>query len=470
MPVETFIGWRYLFRRDHGRWIWLAFALAIAAFVASGLAFLHLSGPAAHLGPGAAAPVAPVVGIILSGLAIVVCGLLLFFSVFTTVSVTGVMIGVSALLVVLGVTSGFQEQFKEKVLGVNAHVIVMKWGPDFSDYPELTRKLLALPGVTGAEPFVFNEMQAARGTAQAGVLLKGIDPEASLGVLDVGRQMVEGSVGALKSREPGILIGKELAHKLRAHLGDTVKLLSPLSAIDTAFLGKGQNLPRSGDFKVVGIFDAGFHEYDVRMVYLKLADAQRLVGRGDVVSGLELKLSDPDRAAPFARKLEKTLAEPNVGYHIIDWEELNHNLFTALRLQKVIISLFLTFIIVVAAFNIVASLTMIVLSKRKEIAILKSMGATSGAVAGLFQVTGLTIGAFGVCAGIGFGLLLCAVAARYGYPLDPKIYLISKLPVHVRALEVVLTAGVTLLICLLATIYPCVRAFDLKPVEGLRYE
>src|SRR5262249_45954566 len=196
--------------------------------------------------------------------------------------------------------------------------------------------------------------------------------------------------------------------------------------------------------------------------------------------GVEIKLHDPDQAKAFASQLEHSLRAGctadsddrvcRASYRIIDWEELNHNLFTAIKVQKFIVSLFLTFIVIVAAFNIVASLTMVVLSKRKEIAILKSMGASSGGVGRVFQVAGLTIGAFGVMAGIGFGLLMCEVARRYGYPLDPKIYLISKLPVHVRPLEVALTAAVTLFICLVATVYPAIKAADLRPVEGLRYE
>ena len=435
-----------------------------------GLLFLHLTGTVLHKASGSPppmAPVTPVLAVIFGALFVIVFGLLLFFSVFTSVAIVGVMIGVSALLVVLSVTSGFQEEFKDKVLGVNGHVIVMKWGADFKDYRELEKKLSAMDEVAGVAPVIFDEMQAAHQATQSSIYLQGIDPSEAGRVLSVNAQMIEGQVADLDKNDGSALIGTSLAKKLHVKVGDTIKVMSKLSTIDTSLIGKNARLPKSGDFKVVGLFHAGFEEYDSRLVYVNLADAQKLEGHGDVVSGVYIKLKDADKAPAFAKYLEKTLKAP---YRIIDWAELNHNLFTALKLQKFVISLFLTIIIIVAAFNIVASLTMIVLSKRKEIAILKSMGASAGGVARVFQVAGLTIGAFGVLCGIGFGLLMCAVASRYRYPLDPKIYLISQLPVHVRLTEVGITAGVTLLICLLATIYPALKASDLQPVEGLRYE
>jgi lipoprotein-releasing system permease protein len=465
MAFETFIGWRYLFRRGRRRSVVSLFALALVIAAVGAFFFLRVT-QLSH--PGEMAPISPVLAVLFGALFAIVFGLLLFFSVFTTVAIVGVMIGVSALLVVLSVTSGFQEEFKDKVLGVNGHVIVMKWGADFKEYRDIEKQLLAKPGVTGVAPVIFDEMQAAHGTTQSSILLQGIDPGESGRVLSVNGQMIEGSIEALERNDGGIVIGTSLAKKLHVKMGDTIKIMSKLSSIDTSMLGKGgARLPKSGDFKIVGLFHAGFEEYDSRLIYLNLADAQHLMGRGNVVSGVYIKLRDADSAPMFAKSLEKTLKAP---YRIIDWAELNHNLFTALKLQKFVISLFLTIIIIVAAFNIVASLTMIVLSKRKEIAILKSMGASSGGVARVFQVAGLTIGAVGVLSGIGFGLLMCEVASRYRYPLDPKIYLISQLPVHVRLFEVALTAGVTLIICLLATIYPALKASDLQPVEGLRYD
>ena len=429
----------------------------------AGVFFLRFTASAR---PGEMAPVTPVLAVLFGALFAIICGLLLFFSVFTTVAIIGVMIGVSALLVVLSVTSGFQEEFKEKVLGVNSHLIVTKWGADFKEYRELERQLLSMPEVMGVSPMIYEEMQAAHGTTQSSIYLQGIDPVESKNVLSVNMQMIEGSVGALEKSNGGVLIGTSLAKKFHVKIGDTVKVMSKLSSIDKSMLGNVRS-PKSGDFKIVGIFHVAFEEYDSRLLYMNLADAQRLTGRGDVVSGLFVKLRHPDKAPTFGKWLEQTLQKP---YTVIDWEKLNHNLFTALALQKFVISLFLIIIIIVAAFNIVASLTMLVLSKRKEIAILKSMGATAGGIARVFQVAGLTVGGIGVMAGIGFGLLMCSVASRFRYPLDPKIYLISSLPVRVRGNEVVITAGVTLLICLLATIYPALKASQLRPVEGLRYE
>jgi lipoprotein-releasing system permease protein len=464
MAFETFIGWRYLFRRGPRQSAVVLFFLALVIAAVGGLFFIGLM---ARWRPGMMAPITPVLAIIFGALFAIVFGLLMFFSVFTSVAIVGVMIGVSALVVVLSVTSGFQEEFKDKVLGVNGHIIVMKWGADFKEYRDLEQRLGAMPGVVGAAPVIFDEMQAAHGTTQSSIVLQGVDPRESGRVLSVNGQVVEGSIGALEREDGGILVGTSLAKKLHVRMGDTIKIMSKLSSVDTSLFGRGGRLPKSGDFRVVGIYHAGFEEYDARFVYLNLADAQQLMGHGDVVSGVYIKLRNADDAPAFAKKLEPLLKAP---YRIIDWAELNRNLFAALRLQKFVISLFLTIIIIVAAFNIVASLTMIVLSKRKEIAILKSMGASAGGIARVFQVAGMTIGAVGVVAGIAFGLLLCLVAARYRYPLDPKIYLVSELPVRVRLAEVALTAGVTLLICLAATIYPSIKASDLRPVEGLRYE
>src|SRR5262249_41753868 len=219
-----------------------------------GLFFLRLTALAQ---PGAMAPITPVLAIVFGVLFAIVFGLLLFFSVFTTVAIVGVMIGVSALMVVLSVTSGFQEEFKDKVLGVNGHIIVMRWGADFKDYRDIEQQLMAMPGVAGAAPVVFDEMQAAHGTTQSSVHLVGTDPVESGRVLSVNAQMIEGSVAALEKADGGIIIGTSLATKLRVKMGDTVKVMSKLSSMDTSMLGKGARLPKSGDFKVVGIFYCG---------------------------------------------------------------------------------------------------------------------------------------------------------------------------------------------------------------------
>src|SRR5262249_6652192 len=197
-------------------------------------------------------------------------------------------------------------------------------------------------------------------------------------------------------------------------------------------------------------------------------DAQEFTGEGDTVTGVEMKLADVNQARPIARQLDRKLGgDP---FMVVDWRELNNNLFTALTIQKIALLVFLTLIIIVAAFNMVAALTMMVLDKTKEIAILKSMGASSSGVARLFQVVGMTIGGIGTLLGLGLGVLLCNVVAHYGYPLDPKVYLIDRLPIHTDPFEVLLVGAITLVICFVATLYPALKASALRPVEGLRYE
>jgi lipoprotein-releasing system permease protein len=210
----------------------------------------------------------------------------------------------------------------------------------------------------------------------------------------------------------------------------------------------------------------GFNEYDTRLAYVSLKDARMIASARGSVFGVELRFADPRQALTIGKEIKQRLDAP---YRVIDWKELNHNLFMALTMQKVIISLLLVLIIIVAAFNIIASLTMIVLSKVREIAILKSMGARSAMVARVFLVGGTTVGGIGTGFGILYGLLVCLVARLYGYPLDPKVYLIGELPVQITASEIALVAAATLLICFLATLYPSLRASRLKAVDGLRY-
>jgi len=462
---ETFVAWRYLYRRRRSRAVIGMTALSLALLTAVLLAFFVF-----HL------PQVGAIGTIPSVLLFVVFLLLNFFSVFTTVSIIGVVLGVAALTVVLSVTSGFQDDFKAKVLGVNAHVLVLKYGLDFNEYRDVEQKALAEPHVLAAAPFVFNEMMIARGPALSGVLMKGIDIKESPAVLDIADRLIAGKMEDLgKPLAPNdggpplseIFIGKELQKKLRVKVGDRVRLVSPKADMNPDDWDAGAG-PKLREFRVAGVFYSGFDEYDRRLAYVSLADAQSFYPGGDVVTGVEMKLDDVEAAKSVAQALHRHLG--GTPYRVIDWEELNHNLFTALRMQKVALVIFLTLIILVAAFNIVAAMTMLVIDKTKEIAILKSMGMRSAAIARVFQVAGLTIGSVGTAAGVALGLLCCKVVEQYGYALDPKVYLIDRLPVRIQPDEVALTVAITLAICFVATIYPALKAAFMEPVEGLRYE
>src|SRR5690349_4287365 len=293
-----------------------------------------------------------------------VFALLSLFTVFTSVSMLGVVLGVAALTIVLAVTSGFQQQFRDKVLGVNAHVIVLKSQTTFAEYRDVEKTAMTIdPDVIAVQPFIFAEMLVTRGKGElSGVAIKGVDPKLVRGVLDLESHMEQPRDAKIEDllREPApgelppIIMGKELAHKLKAKLGDDVTVVVPLSNIDFDTYRAKSSAPRTRKFRVTGIFYSGFDEYDRRLMYTSLKDTQELVGRGDQVMGVELKVKDVDRAAEIAEKLEMALGGP--PYQVQDWYELNHNLFTALELQKLALVIILTLIIIVAAVNLVSSL------------------------------------------------------------------------------------------------------------------
>lgn len=468
MSYELRIGWRYLYSGKRDR-VLRGIAIAMLAVIGIGAALLGVTG-----GDSPAGVIMMIAGL----MAEAVTGLLAIFTVFTSVSILGVALGVAALTIVLAVTTGFQQQFRDKVLGVNAHVIVMKAQSTFAEYRDVEETARKIdPDVLAVQPFIFAEMLVTRGKGElSGVAIKGIDPTLVSGVLDLERHM-ESPAGVKiadlladppAGEPPPIIMGKELAHKLKAKLGDTVTVVVPLSNIDFDTWRAKSSAPRTRKFKVSGIFYSGFDEYDRRLMYTALKDTQELVGRGDQVMGVEMKIKDVDRAEEISDKLEKALGGP--PYQVQDWYELNHNLFTALNLQKLALVIILTLIIVVAAVNMVSALTMMVTDKTREIAILKSMGASSRGVSGVFLVLGLAIGGVGTLIGVSMGVVICEIVSRYGYRLDPKVYLIDRLPIDIRPIEVVLVIAVTMVISLLATWFPARAAAELTPVDGLRYD
>ena len=473
MRYELFVAWRYLYRGSRAPTTWIAL-LVMLAIVGGGLALFFGTSLKAT---GAALMVA-------GGVGTAAVLLLAVFSTFTAISVLGLAIGVALLIWVLSVTSGFQQEFRHKVLGVNAHILVLKYGVDFSEYPEVMRKARALDGVVAAAPFLFNEMMIARGNRLSGVLVKGVDPALVGKVLTLPEHIAEprtfasgASLSSLmtvsedeKGRPtgvlPGLVLGHELARKIDARLGDPVRLISPLSGLDIAGWSADVDLPRSRDFRVAAIFNSGFDEYDKRLVYVHMNEVQAFFDQGDVVTGVELKIADVYQARKVARRLHKKLG--GSPYRTIDWSELNHNLFTALSIQKLFLELVVGgFLAIVACFNVVAALAMLVIRKTREVAMLKSMGTSSWRVARIFQSCGVIVWFVGTSLGLLAGYLGGLLLRKYGFPLDPKVYLISELPVVLDPVEFLATAGVALVVCILATLYPSYRAARLDPVRGL---
>ena len=479
---ERFVGLRYLLRPKRSQTASAGLAVMVV-ITALGLVALF-----AARGHSREIETVGVMMTLLGGLGLLLFALLRVFSVFTTVSTMGLVLGVASLVVVLAVTTGFEREFEEKVLAVNAHLLVMTYGEPGREEVErraddYMKKLKGLPGLKQMAKFSLSAGEVMIG--KVGANLKGVDVKA--GSEDLQKARIAGDVadlarpahctmgpawardtapeGAAGGGKDGpevgrIFLGAELAHTLRAKVGDCISVLVPFSGEDPAAE------PASYAFKVVGLFRLGFHEYDTRLAYTSLEDARRIAGARLTLFGVEMRFFDPQRALEVEPEVIARLGyEPR----LMDWETLNHNLFRALLMQKLIIALFLMIIIIVAAFNIIASLTMIVLSKVREIAILSAMGARKWGLLRLFLVAGSLVGFVGVSLGLVYGLAVCGLAHLYGYPLDPKVYLIAELPVDISLGEIIFVAASTQLICVLATIYPALRAARLRVLDGLRY-
>jgi lipoprotein-releasing system permease protein len=400
----------------------------------------------------------------------------------TLISIGGVAIGVWALTVVLSVMSGFETDLKDKILGTRSHGMVLKYGEnDFPEWRQVREQVLAVPGIAGATPFLYREVMISADQQLTGAVLDGIDPRTIGTVIDLPHKVQEGKLAWLAEPAsiaggqgggsapgggralPGIAIGRELAHTLRVFVGDTVNVIDPLGDI-----GPAGPQPRSRPFRVAAVFYTGMYEYDSKFAYIDLAEAQRFFGTGESVSGIEVKVSDPDLARPILRRALARLEGP--PYRVKDWGELNRNLFSALMMEKVVMAIILGFIVLVASFIIVATLIMQVLDKRREIAVLKSMGAGQPSVMKIFVAEGIIIGAIGTAFGLLLGLGTCLLIDQVGIPLDPEVYYISNLPVRMNPVEFALVAVLALALSYLATIYPASKASRLEPVEGLRSE
>lgn len=466
--VERFVGTRYLRRESASR------AIRVGLPVALGITLVDVAVVFATRTHHRTIETIAVVTTLIALLATILFILLRMLSVFTTVSTVGVMLGVASLVVVLSVTSGFQREFENKVQAVNAHLIVTAYGLE-RDVEEADKeaesvrvRLKGLPGLVRTSRFSFTAGEVMIG--KVGANLKGVD--LTDGAPELRRAVVAGSVddlgkpascgGAAPDGQPMVgrlILGADLAHKVHAQVGDCIQVLVPFS-------GGIESIPSAYTFRVVGLSSFGFQEYDARLAFIPIEDAKRLGNARQSIFGVELRFADPMQALKMEEAVEQRLG-PDM--RIIDWKTLNKNLFTALAMQKLIISMLLVLIIVVAAFNILASLTLVVLSKIREVAIIASMGARAGALLRIFLVSGSVVGFVGTGFGILYGLALCGLAALYGYPLDPKVYLIARLPVEVSGREILIVAGATQIICLLATLYPAWRASRQQVVEGLKY-
>ncbi len=391
----------------------------------------------------------------------------------TFISIGGVTLGVAALIATLAVMTGFKEDLRDKILGTNAHVIITdRTSNTIKDYAKVVAHVQQLPHVVAATPFIYNQVLLSSEAAVHGVVLRGIEPRSEARVTDIQKNLIGGSLEALEKKTPakggkdesslpGIIIGKELAARLGLLVGDKLNVMSPVGTI-----GPLGVIPKIRRFQVVGVFDSGMYEYDSTLAYVSLAVAQDFFNTGDVVTGIEIKVDDIFIADQVAGEIERKLGFP---FGARDWMKLNRNLFSALKLEKIIMFIILVLIILVASFNIVSTLTMIVVEKNREIAILKAMGATRRGVMRIFMVDGLIIGLVGTAIGIPLGYAVCEILQHF-YTLPPDIYYISHLPVKIKELDVLLVSLSAVIISFLATLYPSWQAAKLNPSEALRYE
>ncbi len=400
-----------------------------------------------------------------------------FVSLITLISIIGVTVGVMALIIVLAVMSGFEEDLKAKILGTNSHIVVLSFGKQgMTDYREVVEKIRKNPHVRSATPFIYNQVMLTSESSVAGVVLRGILPEEEGKVTDINRNMVGGNLmnltptpGATGPR--GIVIGKELAGMLGVFLGDPVNVVSPLGRITP--LGM---VPKMTRFKVVGIFDAGLYEYDTGLAYVGLQEAQQFFNLADRVTGVEVKVDDIYQAPIIRKEIQASLGP---AFWAKDWMQMNRNLFSALRLEKITMFIILSLIVLVAALNIISTLTMVVMEKGKDIAILKSMGARWQSIMRIFMVEGMIIGVVGTTIGSVLGLLVAFnLESIVGFlekifhfkVIDSSVYYIDKLPSRIEPMDVLLVVGISFLISLASTLYPSYKASKLDPVEAIRYE
>lgn len=416
-----------------------------------------------------------------------------FTSIIGIISVLGVIIGVMALNVVLSVMGGFEEELRDKILGVSSHVVVLSYEGPMQDFEKIEKDALAFPGVEGASPFIYGQGMLASERNVSGTVVRGIDPKTAgsvtnieqaigRGILDtegkkekipdeqaarIGKELLGKLSVETESGRPAILIGKELAANLGVVEGDEVSLVSPFGK-----MGPFGATAKVKKFEVIGIFDYGMIEYDSSISYVGLDDAMEFFDMAGQASGVEVKVDNIYAARTIGNELAASLGFP---YYARNWEEVNKSLFKALRLERIAIAIFLGLIILVAALDIVSALTMVVMEKGRDIAILRAMGATREGILKIFVIDGMIIGVIGTLLGSlsGYGIcymLKTSETIRKLIPFDNNVYPISEFPVKIEPFYFITVAVCSLLICFIATLYPSFQASRKDPIEALRYE
>jgi lipoprotein-releasing system permease protein len=405
-----------------------------------------------------------------------------FVSIITFISIFGIFLGVAALIIVLAVMNGFETDLRTKILGIKSHIeLTADIGGSMKNYPKVQELIAGTEGVVASTPFIYTQAMIRNGNGVSGVVIRGLDTQSAFKVINLGK-IREGSIEYLNkipqelSRKyseqiGGIVIGKEMARNMGIFLYDTITIISPVG-ISTP-MGM---MPRMKKFAVVGIFESGFYEYDSTLAYLSLRNCQDFLQMGDSVTGIDIKVDDIYKADSIARRIQSKLGFP---FWANNWMQMNKNLFAALKLEKRVMFIILSLIVLVAAFNIISALIMIVMEKNKDIAILKSMGATSRGIMKIFIYQGLIVGVIGTFLGCIAGLSVALnlqqislfVEKIFHFKILPgDVYYLSELPSQVNYGDIIVIIIGTVIVCFLSTIYPSLRASRLDPAEALRYE
>ena len=396
-----------------------------------------------------------------------------FISLITVISILGVMIGVMTLNVVMAVMTGFEETLRDRLLGINAHIALLKSGDQLAEYEELLRRVIKHEGVVAASPAIYGQVMLTSGSRVSGVVVRGVDPDRVNAVVDLQRYMKQGSIAGLKQQNPvqvqdrtimlpGMIMGERLAAQLGVFVGSPIQVVSPLGSPTAIGV-----IPKVRRFVVTGLLNTGMSEIDSTLVFMGLDDAQKFFELGDAVSNIEIRVDDVNESREIADRIQLQLGFP---YITEDWTRLWPNLFSALQLEKTVYFLVLLLMVLIGAFNIISTLVMVVMEKRKDIAFLMSMGATRASIRKIFLLKGFIIGIVGTTLGLLLGLLVCTLIAQYQFELPKDVFLISTVPVRIYLSNFMIVTVASFIVCLLASIYPARQAAKLDPVEIIRYE